>query len=66
MVAAFEELYKDLNSSPDINPLLREMVDTGKLGVKSGEGFYQWSEERQQALRDRMSQTLIRAMQQDI
>lgn len=62
---AFEELYKDLNSAPDINPLLREMVESDKLGVKSGEGFYEWSEERQQALRDRMSQALIRAIQQD-
>ena len=62
---AFEALYKDLNSSPDINPLLREMVESGKLGVKSGEGFYQWSEERQQAIRDRMSQALIRAIQQN-
>ena len=64
VLAAFEELYKDLNSSPDINPLLREMVDTGKLGVKSGEGFYQWTDERQQALRDKMSQALIQAMKQ--
>lgn len=62
---AFEELYKDLNSSSEINPLLREMVESGKLGVKSGEGFYQWSEDRQQALRDRMSQALIHAIQQD-
>ena len=62
---AFEELYKDLNSSSEINPLLREMVESDKLGVKSGEGFYQWSEKRQQALRNRMSQALIRAIQQD-
>ncbi|MDE0485187.1 MAG: 3-hydroxyacyl-CoA dehydrogenase family protein [Candidatus Poribacteria bacterium] len=62
---AFEELYKDLNSSFEINPLLREMVKSDKLGVKSGEGFYQWSEERQQALRNRMSQALIHAIQQD-
>ena len=65
VLAAFEELYKDLNSSPDINPLLREMVGSGKLGVKSGEGFYQWTDERQQALRNRMSQALIRAIQHD-
>lgn len=62
---AFEELYKDLNSSSDINPLLRKMVESDKLGVKSGEGFYQWSEERQQTLRDRMSRALIHAIQQD-
>ncbi len=62
VLAAFEELYKDLNSSPDINPLLQEMVDTGKLGVKSGEGFYQWTEERQQTLRNKMNQALIHAL----
>ncbi len=65
VLAAFEELYKDLNSSPNINPLLQEMVDTDKLGVKSGKGFYEWTDERQQKLRERMSQALIHAMQQD-
>ena len=34
VLAAFEEVYPDLNNSPNINPLLREMVNTGKLGVK--------------------------------
>lgn len=62
---AFEELYKDLNSSSEINPLLREMVDSDKLGVKTGEGFYQWTEENQEALRKRMTAALIQAMQQD-
>ena len=37
-LAAFEELYKDLNSSSEINPLLREMVEGDKLGVKVGGG----------------------------
>ena len=36
---AFEELYKDLNSSPEINPLLREMVESGKLGGQIRRGF---------------------------
>ncbi len=65
VLAAFEELYKDLNSSSEINPLLREMVDSDKLGVKSGEGFYQWTAEKQEVLRTRMSQALIRAIQED-
>ena len=59
VLAAFEELYKDLNSSSNINPLLREMVDSGKLGVKSKEGFYSWTDEKIQQLRDRMNQALI-------
>lgn len=59
VLAAFEELYKDLNSSADINPLLRQMVESDKLGVKSKEGFYEWTDEKVQALRDKMNQALI-------
>lgn len=59
VLAAFEELYKDLNSSSDINPLLRQMVESGKLGVKSKEGFYSWTDEKIQQLRDRMNRALI-------
>ena len=59
VLAAFEELYKDLNSSDDINPLLQQMVESGKLGVKSKEGFYEWTDEKVQALRDKMNQVLI-------
>ncbi len=65
VLAAFEELYKDLNSSAHINPLLQDMVKSGKLGVKSGIGFYQWTQERQQTLHDKMSQALIHAMKQE-
>ncbi len=59
VLAAFEELYKDLNSSPEINPLLRQMVESGKLGVKSKEGFYSWTDENIQQLRERMNHALI-------
>ena len=59
VLAAFEELYKDLNSSSDINPLLRQMVASDKLGVKSKEGFYSWTDEKIEQLRDRMNHALI-------
>ena len=59
VLAAFEELYKDLNSSSDINPLLRQMVESGKLGVKSKEGFYSWTDDKIEELRDRMNRALI-------
>ena len=59
VLAAFEELYRELNSSPEINPLLREMVAAGKLGVKSQEGFYKWNDENLRELHDRMNHALL-------
>lgn len=59
VLAAFEELYRELNSSTEINPLLRDMVEAGKVGVKYREGFYKWNDENLQALRDRMNRALI-------
>ena len=35
------------------------MVDTGKLGVKSKEGFYRWTDDKIQELQDRMNRALI-------
>ena len=65
VLAAFEELYKDLNSSSEINPLLGEMVESDKLGVKSGEGFYEWTPDKIEEIRDRMNRTLIGRMKED-
>ena len=66
VLAAFEELYKDLNSSSEINPLLREMVEGDKLGVKSGEGFYEWTPERIDEIRDKMNRVLIGRLKDDV
>ncbi|HKO99063.1 MAG TPA: 3-hydroxyacyl-CoA dehydrogenase family protein [Pyrinomonadaceae bacterium] len=42
-----EYLHRELGSESFRPPdLLRRMVDEGKLGKKSGQGFYDWSEER--------------------
>ena len=62
VLAAFEDLYKDLNSSTDANPLLKAMVERGELGVKSGKGFYEWTPEKIEEVRARMSRALIRQM----
>ncbi|MBI1926056.1 3-hydroxyacyl-CoA dehydrogenase family protein [Candidatus Poribacteria bacterium] len=65
VLAAFEDLYKDLNSSTEANPLLRAMVERGELGVKSGKGFYEWTPEKIEEVRDRMSRALIRQMKEE-
>ena len=38
-----EYILKDLESSPEPSPLLREKVAKGELGFKSGKGFSDWS-----------------------
>ena len=46
-----EYLYHELGSETFRPPdLLRRMVKEGKLGKKSGEGFYNWNEERKQSV----------------
>ncbi|MCP5114217.1 MAG: hypothetical protein GY953_25590, partial [bacterium] len=34
---------RDLNNQPGMPRLMREMLDSGQLGVKTGKGFYDWS-----------------------
>ncbi|WP_456370622.1 3-hydroxyacyl-CoA dehydrogenase/enoyl-CoA hydratase family protein [Geoglobus sp.] len=38
------EVLEKLGIDPD--PMLKDMVDSGKLGKKSGEGFFRWKHER--------------------
>lgn len=38
-------LLKDLCSNTEVSPLLKEAVEKGNLGSKTGEGLYQWTPE---------------------
>ena len=40
-----------LDHRPEPSPLLDKMIAEGKLGVKSGEGFYRWSPEQVKEIR---------------
>lgn len=47
-------LNEDLSDARDCSPLLKELVAQGKLGVKSGSGFYDYSGDKAaEAIRER-------------
>jgi 3-hydroxybutyryl-CoA dehydrogenase len=44
-------VLKHLDRSPEPSPYLRQLVDGGRLGMKSGEGFRRWTPQQASALR---------------
>jgi len=47
-----------IDRTPGPSPYLRELVDAGHLGMKTGEGFRRWTPEEANALRARLSNHL--------
>jgi len=62
--AVCENIFPGLDTSTGTPPLLRGMVQRGELGTKSGKGFYQWTPESIQALRERIARVLSLVAQQ--
>jgi 3-hydroxybutyryl-CoA dehydrogenase len=50
----------DLERRPGPSPYLETLVEDGRLGMKSGQGFYQWTEEEADAVRTRVARHLTR------
>ena len=48
-----------LASTTEVSPILREKVERGELGMKTGKGFYEWTPETADALRQRIANALI-------
>jgi 3-hydroxybutyryl-CoA dehydrogenase len=50
-LAIHETVLPAIDSRPGPSPYLKKLVESGRLGFKSGEGFRTWSPEQQAALR---------------
>ena len=59
-LAIHETVLADLEASGAPSPYLRRLVEEGRLGMKSGEGFHDWTPEGADAVRNRVSSYLQR------
>ncbi len=56
--AIIGQLFPDLSTGDETPALIEGLVERGDLGVKSGKGFYPWSGEAVEELRQRVSRAL--------
>jgi len=53
-------ILKHLERSPGPSPLLKEKVERGELGFKTGEGFLKWSPEEAEVARKKLLEYLLK------
>ncbi len=56
--AAAATMYPSLSNTAEPSRALRERVQAGRIGMKAGAGFYDWTPESRQAERDRYDRLL--------
>ncbi len=56
--AIIETLFPVIDSTAKVPDVIEDMVQRGELGLKTGKGFYPWTDESAAALRGRVSEAL--------
>ncbi|MFC3884502.1 3-hydroxyacyl-CoA dehydrogenase family protein [Bacillus songklensis] len=59
-------LFPDLSTHQETFQMMRTLVDGGKYGQKTGEGFYQWSPEQSQRVNEERERELIYWLKKDM
>jgi 3-hydroxybutyryl-CoA dehydrogenase len=58
-LAIHDYILKHLESSPEPSPLLKEKVERGEFGFKTGRGFQEWSPEAAERVRHNLMEYLL-------
>ena len=61
--AAAATMYPHLANNTEPARVLRERVSSGKLGMKSGEGFYRWTPESAEREKERYEKALLQSLE---
>ncbi len=64
-LAIHKQVIADLDVTPGPNPLLYELIEQGRLGMKSGEGLRRWPPGSSEAARERLLRHLAPARTQE-
>jgi 3-hydroxybutyryl-CoA dehydrogenase len=59
-LAIHDYILKHLESSPKPSPFLKEKVEHGELGFKTGQGFYQWSPDQAKETQKKLENYLLK------
>jgi 3-hydroxybutyryl-CoA dehydrogenase len=60
-LAIHDYVLPHIDARPTPSPLLRELVERGDLGLKTGRGFRAWTDDEAQAVHDRLFDHLLAA-----
>ena len=61
-VTIADTMWKDLDNRGDANPKVRSKVDNGEIGLKSGRGFYDWTEKDPEEVLRSLDESLASTM----
>ncbi len=62
-LAVHEYLFPHLNADRSPSPFLQDLISQGRLGVKSGQGFHEWTRQKVQNLIQKRDAMLLRIME---
>jgi len=64
VLSIHDYLLKHLENSPEPSRLLREKVERGDLGFKTGKGFQSWSKEEAESSRESLQKYLLKVVKE--